>query len=412
MYLRIKCSMALVCIITVGSACVAQDDPQEMFMEAQSASQSGDYQKAIEILRKLEEQTPDNPGVVFMLGYNLHASGNLDEAIKYHEKASGDDRFGVVALYNLACAYSLKKQKDKAFDYLEKSIKAGYTQPDQIEHAKSDPDFNNIKDDPRFAEMIAMMENGGKKPDKNKLTKKDLYGTWKVTSGMKAGVKSEDSRLPTIKIDEKNFTIPGGEEETFVMSYKLDMDAKPITVDFKIESGPVPEGQAKGILKFENEELFLCYDPNGEERPAEFVSTEENKCYLFKMKRQKTKPEGIAGQILGKWKCVKGMRAGAEVADDRMASVITIDEKLIFIPVGPDEAFEMSYKIDDSKSPASIDMKIESGPAPEGAAAVGIIKMEDGKVVLCYDPNGVDRPDKFDSTEENGRFLFEMEPAK
>ena len=94
-----------------------------------------------------------------------------------------------------------------------------------------------------------------------------------------------------------------------------------------------------------------------------------------------------------------------------MASVITIDEKLITIPVGPDSAFEMSYTIDADKTPATIDMKIEAGPAPEGSA-LGIIKMENGKFILCYDPTGTDRPDKFESTSEDGRFMFEMEPAK
>ena len=199
------------------------------------------------------------------------------------------------------------------------------------------------------------------------------------------------------------------------MSYKLNMDSKPIEVDFNIESGPVPEGKAKGIIKFENEEMTLCYEPMGGERPGKFESTEKNNCYLFKMKRNpKTEVKakaGIAKNVLGKWKCINGSRGGKEVAAERMTSVISIDEKLIKIPTGAGD-FEMSYKIDDSKKPVEIDMKMEAGPGPPGSKALGIIKMDGGKFWLCYDPMGGDRPDKFESNEENGRFLFEMEPAK
>ena len=413
---KIKLALAILlsaCVI-VGETRAQDEDAQEMFREAQSASQSGDYEKAAKLFTKLDEMNPENPGIVFMLGYNLHASGKVDEAIKHHkfaaENGSGDTK--VLGMYNLACAYSLLDQKDKAFEALEQSIKAGYHSQERAADAQADADFKKIMDDPRFAEMVAMMKNDGKKPEK-KLTKKDLFGNWKVNTGMRSGSKVDSARLPTIKIDDKVFTIPGGPGQEFVMSYKLDPDAKPIKVDFKIESGPVPEGKAKGIIKFEDGEMTLCYEPTGGDRPEKFESTEENGCFLFKMKKEAAKAgkADMAKKILGEWKCVKGVRAGAEVAAERMASVITIDDKLITIPVGPDMAFKMSYSIDESKSPIAIDMKIESGPAPEGEA-LGIIKMDDGKFVLCYDPSGASRPDKFVSTEEDGRFLFEMKAEK
>ena len=56
-----------------------------------------------------------------------------------------------------------------------------------------------------------------------------------------------------------------------------------------------------------------------------------------------------------------------------------------------------------------IDMKIDSGPAPEGAKAVGIIKIGDGEFTICYDSAGGERPEKFESTEENGCFMFKIE---
>lgn len=415
MNLKVKLALAILfaaCAIVVEAR--AQDDPQEMFGKAQRASQSGDYGEAIEILRKLDEMNPGNPGVAFMLGYNLHASDKNEEAIKYHKFAAenGTGESKILGLYNLACAYSRQDKKDQAFETLEKSIVAGLHASPQAANTESDSDFKNIKEDPRFAEMLAMIDNGGKRP-KKKFTKKDLFGTWKVNMGMRSGAKVDSSRLPTIKIDDKAFTIPGGPGQEFVMSYKLDLDAMPVKVDFKIESGPVPDGTAKGIIKLEKGEMSLCYEPMGGQRPKKFESTEENGCFMFKMKKEagKTAKVGMAMKILGDWKCVKGLRAGAEVGAARMASVITIDEKMITIPIGPDQAFKMSYSIDESKSPIAIDMKIEAGPVPEGKA-LGIIKMDGDKFVLCYDPQGAQRPDKFESTEEDGRFLFEMKAEK
>lgn len=72
----------------------------------------------------------------------------------------------------------------------------------------------------------------------------------------------------------------------------------------------------------------------------------------------------------------------------------------------------MGFEIDSSADPATIDMKILSGPAPEGSPAFGIIRKQDEQVVLCYNAMGEDRPEKFESTAENGFFLFTMKPAK
>ena len=392
----------------------AQDDnPREMFAEARTATANQDYEKAAEILTKLNEMQPNIALVEFNLGYNLHAAGKLDEAIVFHKKAAKSDDFKSTALYNLACAYSLKKESDTAFDYLKQSIDAGFRDMDQI---TGDSDFDNVKKDARFAEMLELIENDGKAPEK--LKAEDFYGDWKVGSGTRAGSKVGSDRLPNIKIDKKAFTIPSGpDSDPFVMSYKLNLDSKPITVDFKIESGPVPEGNAKGIIKFSKDgEMTLCYEPTGEDRPEDFVSTEENGFFLFKMKKAaKTQVKGkktLASKMEGKWKCVKGTRAGGEVTEERMASIITIDDKNINIPVGPDQAFVMSYQIDESKSPATIDMKIEEGPAPPESKAIGIVKMEDGKFYLCYDATGANRPEKFESTEDNGYFYFELKKAE
>lgn len=246
--------------------------------------------------------------------------------------------------------------------------------------------------------------------DKQKAQLKEpspIEGIWKVISGKRMGADSSSDRLPpSITVKGDRLTIPTPDGEAFVMSFKYDKTKKPMEFDFKIEAGPAPGGTALGIVKVEEGKATLCYSFIGGERPKKFESTEKNQCHLFVMEKE---AETLTAETLvGKWKVSKGVRSGAKVAQDRMPEAITFEKDKITMPAGP-ESFVMGYKIDNSKSPAQIDMKILSGPAPEGSPALGIIKMEDGKMWLCYDAMGGGRPEKFESTADNGFFLFVLE---
>jgi len=61
----------------------------------------------------------------------------------------------VIALYNLACAESLLGNVDDSLKTLEKSIEFGYQ---DLEHIVNDKDFINIRNTPRFAEIISSLQ--------------------------------------------------------------------------------------------------------------------------------------------------------------------------------------------------------------------------------------------------------------
>ena len=74
-----------------------------------------------------------------------------EEAEKLYKrivKARPDDS---TALYNLACLYSLTSKKEKALEYLEKSIKAGFT---NVGHIQEDSDLDNIRNEEKYKELI------------------------------------------------------------------------------------------------------------------------------------------------------------------------------------------------------------------------------------------------------------------
>ncbi len=371
--------------------------------------QAQEFDKAAESFAVATEMAPDNAQAWHLLGYSLHMAGKLDQAIEAHQKAATFEITRPIAFYNLACAWSLKGDKDKAFEYLNKAIDAGF---DADEYLENDSDLDNLRNDPRFKQLMAPNKAGDQdeepKPKQQPKQEDDApwIGKWKVVSGKRAGEDAQ--RLPPeITIDLETIVLPTGQGDPFVMSYEVDKGRKPWAIDMDIESGPAPSGHAVGIIEVKGDTMKLCYDPSGQNRPDEFDSNDDNGCFLFVMER--IKPKFDQRRMNGRWTCVRGKRAGQDVAQDRLGVRIEIGDGKIRLTDGEDTEFVMSYQIDDSTDPVSIDMTILSGPAPEGSQAVGIVKWKGDHLVLCYDPMGVKRPEAFESTADNGCFLFELQ---
>lgn len=57
---------------------------------------------------------------------------------------------GSSAMYNLACAYSLKGDRNAGIEWLEKSVNNGFDSPEKL---RNDPDINNLRNDSRFSRI-------------------------------------------------------------------------------------------------------------------------------------------------------------------------------------------------------------------------------------------------------------------
>lgn len=103
--------------------------------------------------RALLEQYPNSELTTLNLALALHYQGNLEEALSWHQRTAASDCYQELGLYNIACYHSLNGNSDLAFQYLQKSIEAGYT---NIQHILADNDLAPIRKDTRFADILML----------------------------------------------------------------------------------------------------------------------------------------------------------------------------------------------------------------------------------------------------------------
>ena len=86
----------------------------------------------------------------FDVGKQLLNAGRFDLSAKAFQNAADQGYRVGTSLYNEACALSRGGQTRAALDVLQKALDAGFDQPDIF---RKDDDLDNVRDDPRFAEI-------------------------------------------------------------------------------------------------------------------------------------------------------------------------------------------------------------------------------------------------------------------
>lgn len=86
----------------------------------------------------------------------LAALGERDRALEWITRALEIDPDDNITRYNAACTYAVLGQKDRALDVLEQW--ARHAGADEILWFRNDPDFDTIKDEPRYRRLV---EGGG-----------------------------------------------------------------------------------------------------------------------------------------------------------------------------------------------------------------------------------------------------------
>jgi uncharacterized protein (TIGR03067 family) len=102
--------------------------------------------------------------------------------------------------------------------------------------------------------------------------------------------------------------------------------------------------------------------------------------------------------IEGVWACVEATNGGQEIPDEKASQLrLTLTANGFKTQLGEQVLFDSTYTLGTSKSPVEIEMIGTEGDL-KGKPALGIIKMEGGRLTLCYVLPGLgERPKAFES---------------
>lgn len=149
------------------------------------AIEKGQWEEAISMLKPIVESDPKNGGAVFYLGYALHASGDLDEALIYHRRAASFPNLKPISLYNWACALSLKGETTEALEKLTAALDSGFVHATDL---RDDPDLESLFGTKEFKKLLTRTK---KMQQTNKILRQfDFWlGEWDVVdaNGEKVG---------------------------------------------------------------------------------------------------------------------------------------------------------------------------------------------------------------------------------
>ena len=121
-------------------------------MQAETPYLEGRWAEAEAAYQAYVDANPGNSFAWNRLGTAQVAQKNYAAAVKNLERAIEIGGGTGVDFYNLACAYALSGEADKALDNVERAIGAGVKRRAQFE---SDPDLASLRELPRFQELLA-----------------------------------------------------------------------------------------------------------------------------------------------------------------------------------------------------------------------------------------------------------------
>ena len=127
------------------------DNPVTLMKRGVAYDELGRYEEALADYNHSLELRPDYPDTLTNRGTTYSNMGRYEEALADFNRALELQPDHLATFYNLVYLFLLQGKPDEAKDYLEKAI-AGDEK--YREMAKTDEDFNNIREDPRFKKLV------------------------------------------------------------------------------------------------------------------------------------------------------------------------------------------------------------------------------------------------------------------
>ncbi len=145
-------------ILTLSAGASARAQTSSPAQEAGALFQSQKWDEASKAYEALTKAEPQNGQAWLRLGVSLLNLNKPAEAVAPLQKAVEILR-GPVAMYALGSAYAGMKDKEKAFEWLNKASAAGFAQPARLEN---DPNLAGLRDDARFKAVFEGTERNAR----------------------------------------------------------------------------------------------------------------------------------------------------------------------------------------------------------------------------------------------------------
>ena len=122
--------------------------------EADALFKAQKWTDAAKAYGEITKSEPKNGRAWYRMGYAFHSMGNFEQAVWSYQRAV-EIANNPLAMYNLACSYARLNYKDKAFEWLNKSISSGFIGSKQLQN---DADFAGLHGDARFKESVTLAD--------------------------------------------------------------------------------------------------------------------------------------------------------------------------------------------------------------------------------------------------------------
>ena len=134
-------------------------DPQPQNQElknanaAESVANAEDDETAKDLGRvyRMPGGQPTGGQRYFNEGYRLLQKKKFDDAISQFRKSEKYESWAASSNYNIACAWALQDEKEKAFEHLDRAVSLGFV---DLEHFTDDADLQSLRSDDRYTRLI------------------------------------------------------------------------------------------------------------------------------------------------------------------------------------------------------------------------------------------------------------------
>lgn len=167
----IACALAIAVIVPVSALRLTAEPPDQKKVVEKKAAEPLKTDATMTVTPELEAiqdylltklgkydkradrfaRQPRNGEEWYERAYDLYRADRQEEAAAAFHRAAEENYKRSTALYNEACAYALLGDANRAVPALQEALRAGW---DDIEHIADDNDFDPIRSDPRFAQLV------------------------------------------------------------------------------------------------------------------------------------------------------------------------------------------------------------------------------------------------------------------